>query len=257
MTMSDVLKIDIDGPVATFTLNRPDSMNAFSDELKEELCREVGRINDNDNVRVVILKGEGRGFGAGADLTGTIDPVSFHLDIDYKPFLTGIARSQKIWIAQVHGAAAGAAAGLAMTCDFVVMAEDAYLYMAFAAIGLVPDAGNTYLLFQHLGYRKALEAVLEGKRFTAAECLAAGIANKVVPLDALEATTRDWAEKIAATAPLAAAGCKRLMRKAPDLTFGEAITEEGLEQAALLKSEDFKEGVKAFFDKRAPVWKGK
>lgn len=255
--MSDVLKVDIDGAVATFTLNRPEAMNAFSDELKADLRREVGRINDNDAVRVVILKGAGRGFGAGADLTGGMDPISFHLDIDYKPFLTGIERSDKIWIAQVHGAAAGAAAGLAMTCDFVVMAEDAYLYMAFAAIGLVPDGGNTHLLFQQMGYRHALEAVLEGKKFTAAECLDYRIANKVVPLEDLESVTREFADRIAATAPLAMAGCKRLLRKAGTMSFGEAVTEEGIEQTALLKTEDFREGVKAFFEKRKPVWQGK
>lgn len=255
--MSDDLLIEIDGAVATFTLNRPEAMNAFSDDLKDALRQEVGRINDNDDVRVVILKGAGRGFGAGADLKGTINPVSFHLDIEYKPFLTGIERSEKIWIAQIHGAAAGAAAGLATNCDLVVMAEDAYLYMAFGAIGLVPDAGITHILFQHLGYHRALEAVLEGRKFTAQECLDCGLANKIVPLDALEQTTRDWAEKLAETAPLAAAGSKRLLRKAARMSFGEAVTEEGYEQAALMKSQDFLEGVQAFFEKRKPVWQGK
>lgn len=255
--MSDVLKIDIKGPVATFTLNRPDKMNAFSDELKHELRLNVGRINDNPDVKVVVLKGAGRGFGAGADLSGgEIDPKSGHLDIEYKPFLTGIERSDKIWIAQVHGAAAGAAAGLAMTCDFVVMSEDAYLYMAFAAIALVPDGGNVHHLYRHLGYRKALEAILEGRKLTAAECLEAGIANKVVALDDLESTTQDWGARLSQTAPLAMAAAKRLLRKAPQMTLGEMITEEGYEQAALLKSADFREGVAAFFEKRKPVWKG-
>ena len=256
--MSDVLKIDIDGPIATFTLNRPEKLNAFSSELKEALRLNVGRINDNPDVKVVILKGEGRGFGAGADLTGGIaDPISFHLDIDYGPFLKGIERSDKIWIAQVHGAAAGAAAGVAMTCDLMVMSEEAYLYMAFAAIALVPDAGNVYHLHKHLGYSKALEAILEGKKFTAAECLEAGIANKVVPLDDLESATKAWAERLSETAPLAMSACKRLLRTAPGKSLGDMVTEEGIEQTALLKSEDFREGVMAFFEKRKPVWQGK
>lgn len=256
--MSEVLKIDIDGAIATVALNRPDKLNAFSDALKHELRRNVGLINDNPDVKVVILKGEGRGFGAGADLSdGGIGPISGHLDTEYKPFLTGIERSDKIWIAQVHGAAAGAAAGLAMTCDLVVMSEDAYIYMAFAAIALVPDAGNVHHLYRHLGYRRALEAILEGKKFTAAECLDAGIANKVVPLEELEAATRGWAERLSQTAPLAMSACKRLLRKAPDLSLGEMITEEGYEQATLLKSQDFREGVAAFFEKRKPVWQGK
>lgn len=254
----DVLKIDIDGAVATVTLNRPEKMNALSDDLKQALRIKVGEINDTDAVKVVILKGEGRGFCAGADLSGgPFSPISGHLDIEYKPFLTGIERSDKIWIAQVHGAAAGAAAGLVMTCDFVVMSEEAYLYMAFAAIALVPDGGNVHHLFRHMGYRKALEAILEGKKITAAECLEAGIANKVVPLDALDSTTRGWADQLAQTAPLAMSAAKRLLRKAPHMTLGEMITEEGYEQASLLKTQDFQEGVAAFFEKRAPVWQGK
>ncbi len=256
--MSEVLKIDIDGPVATFKMNRPKARNSFSDDLKDALRHDVGRINDNDDVKVVILKGEGQGFCAGADLTSGMDPISFHLDIDYKPFLTGIERSDKIWIAQVHGAAAGAGAGLAMTCDLMTMSEDAFLYMAFAAIALVPDGGNIHHLHRHLGYNKALEAILEGKRFTAQECLEAGIANKVAATpEELDEMTLTWAKKLAEGAPLAIVGAKRLLRKAPHLSLDEMITEEGWEQAKLLKTDDFKEGVKAFFDKRKPVWQGK
>lgn len=254
----EVLKTEIDGAVATLTLNRPEKMNAFDDTLKAALRHQVGVIGDMDAVRVVILKGAGRGFGAGADLSsGPINPRFGHMDTEYKPFLTGIERSDKIWIAQVHGAAAGAAAGLAMTCDFVTMSEDAYIYLAFAAIGLVPDAGNIHHLFHHLGYRRALQAVLEGRKFTAVECLEAGIANKVVAADALEETTKAWAVALSESAPLAMAAAKRLMRKAPLMTLGEMITEEGYEQAPLLKSEDCYEGVAAFFQKRKPVFKGK
>ena len=146
------------------------------------------------NLRVVILKGAGRSFSAGADISGEMaEPISFHLDSDYKPFLTGIEKSDKLWIAQVHGAAAGIGAALAMNCDLVVMAEDAYIYMAFAAIGLIPDGGNTQLLLQYLGYHRALQAVLEGRKLDAQECLASGIANKVVSGDELEPVTMAWA----------------------------------------------------------------
>jgi 2-(1,2-epoxy-1,2-dihydrophenyl)acetyl-CoA isomerase len=252
------LLVSIDGSVATVTMNRPDRLNAFNAELKLAMRNTVGRLNDNDDVRVVILKGAGRGFSAGADISGEMaEPISFHLDSDYKPFLTGIEKSDKIWIAQVHGAAAGVGAAVAMNCDLIAMSDDAYIYMAFAAIGLVPDGGNTQLLLQYLGYHRALEAVLEGRKLSAEECFNCGIANKVVKPEALEATTIEWADRLSKTAPLAMAGCKRLLRSVGSMSFGDAITQEGLEQTPLLKSEDFKEGVNAFLDKRMPMWNGR
>ncbi len=253
----EVLAITKDGAIAEVTLNRPDRLNAFNPALCEAMRNAVGRLNDDDDIRIVILSGSGRGFCAGADISGEpADPASFHLDIEYKPFLTGIEHSDKLWIAQVHGAAAGVGAAVAMNCDLVVMAEDAYIYMAFAAIGLIPDGGNTQLLLRHLGYHRALEAILEGRKLPAAECLESGIANKVVAADQLVATTRQWAEQLLKTAPLAMAGCKRLLRAVGGVSFGDAITREGIEQTPLLKSNDFREGVSAFMEKRQPNWRG-
>lgn len=254
----DTLLIDIKSAIATVTLNRPERLNAFNAELKLAMRTTVGRLNDNDDVRVVILKGAGRSFSAGADISGEMaEPISFHLDSDYKPFLTGIEKSDKIWIAQVHGAAAGVGAALAMNCDLVAMSDDAYIYMAFAAIGLIPDGGNTQLLLNYLGYHRALEAVLEGRKLSAEECLASGIANKVVSAEDLERSTVEWAARLTTTAPLAMAGCKRLLRSVGSMSFGDAVTQEGLEQTPLLKSQDFKEGVSAFMDKRKPQWSGR
>lgn len=254
---AEPLLVEKDGAIATVTLNRPDRRNAFDTTLKEAMRLTVGRLNDDDNIRIVILRGAGKGFCAGADLAGGgADPISFHLDAEYKPFLTGIEKSDKIWIAQVHGAAAGIGAAVAMNCDLVMMSDDAFIYMAFAAISLVPDGGNTQLLLQYLGYHRALQMVLEGGRLTAEDCLAAGIANKVVSADALDAETRAWAEKLSHSAPLALAAAKRLLRNVGSMSFGDAITAEGLEQTPLLKSKDFREGVAAFFDKRKPDWTG-
>ncbi len=254
----DVLRVEKTGTIATVTLARPDKMNAFNPALQEAMRLTVSNLNDDEDISVVILKGEGRGFSAGADLSaGPPATQSFHLDIDYKPFLTGIAMSDKIWIAQIHGAAAGVGAAVAMNCDLAVMSDDAYIYMAFAAIALVPDGGNTQLLLSDMGYKRALQAALEGRKIPAAECLDLGIVNKVVATEDLEVATRAWAEKIAAGAPLSLAATKRLMRSVGRMSFGDAISAEGLEQTPLLKSDDFREGVRAFFAREAPDFKGR
>ena len=251
------LLVQKDGAVATLTLNRPAKMNAFDRTLKAAMRETVGKIEDDPEILVVVLKGEGRGFSSGADLSdGMSDPVSFHLDAEYKPFLDGIAMSNKIWVAQVHGAAAGIGAALAMNCDLMVMSDDAYIYLAFAAIALVPDGGNTQLLLNAMGYKRALQAALEGRKIPASECLEYGITNKVVDANALEQTTSDWATQLAEGAPLSLAATKRLMRRVGSVSYGEAVSIEGIEQTPLLKSNDFREGVRAFFAKEKPNFKG-
>ncbi len=246
------------GPVATLTLNRPKQFNALNAELRAELRAAIAEIETDETIRVVILKGAGRGFCAGADLAaGFENPVSAHIDREYKPALTGIAESSKIWIAQVHGSAAGIGAAFAMNCDLMTMADDATIYMAFAAIALVPDGGNTQLLLQNMGYHRALQAILEGEKISAADCLEYGIANKLVPAADLDSMTMDWAQNLASGPPLAMAAAKRLLRSVGSMNYGDAISAEGLEQDALLESADCKAGVAAFFAKEKPVFTGK
>jgi 2-(1,2-epoxy-1,2-dihydrophenyl)acetyl-CoA isomerase len=253
-----VLLTSIKAPVATLTLNRPKQFNALNGELRAALQEAIREIEANESVRVVILKGEGRGFCAGADLASGLEhPVSKHLEEAYKPSLLGIAESSKLWIAQVHGSAAGIGAAFAMNCDFVTMAEDASIYMAFAAISLVPDGGNTKLLLDAMGYHRALQAIVEGRKIPANECLATGIANLIAPAGNLDAMTMDWAKDLASRAPLATAAAKRLLRAAGGLSFAEAFDAEGKEQDPLTMSHDFATGVKAFFDKRKPIFEGK
>ena len=255
--LDSVLLHQTDGPVATITLNRPNQFNALDETLREELRAVVSMVDQDETVRVVILKGAGRGFCAGADLAGGLDhPLNEHIDREYRPTLVGIAESPKIWIAQVHGTAAGIGAAIAMNCDLVTMADNATIYMAFAAISLIPDGGNTQLLLQNMGYHRALQAVLEGRKIPAEECLSCGIANRLFVADELDGETLEWARSLASGAPLAMAAAKRLLRGVGRLDFAAAISAEGLEQNPLAHSNDFKAGVQAFFDKTKPAFTG-
>jgi len=254
----DVLRYETSGPIATLTLNRPKQFNALDAELRAMLRDAVEKVENDGTIRVAIIKGEGRGFCAGADLSAGLEkPVSEHIEREYKPSLEGIAQGNKIWIAQVHGVAAGIGAAYAMNCDLVTMADDASVYMAFAAIALIPDGGNTQLLLNHMGYHRALQAVLEGRKIPASECLEYGIANKVFAPDDLDAETLEWARSIASGPPLAISAAKRLLRKIGKLDYGDAISTEGSEQDALTESEDFTTGVAAFFEKKKPEFQGR
>lgn len=256
--MDDILLIRKDGPVATVVLNRPTVLNAFNTELRKALREAVVSLEADDAIRVVVIHGEGRGFCAGADLgAGVSADVTETLETEYKPFLTGIAESSKLWIASVHGSAAGIGGSLAMTCDLLVMAEDSSIYLAFAAIGLVPDGGATWHLFNAMGYRRALQTVLEGRKLPAAECLALGIANKVEPAHEVHGVAKAWAHELANRSPLAQKAAKRVLRKVGALSMAEAISLEAAEQGPLTRSEDFREAVAAFFRKEKPVFKGR
>lgn len=256
--MTDTLRLEKTGRIATLTLSRPKAFNALNAEMRRALSDAVAEIEADADLRVVILKGEGQGFCAGADLkAGMPADVEAMLQQEYRPSLDGIARSSKIWIAQVHGTAAGIGVAYALNCDLIMMAEDAALYMAFAAIALVPDGGNTWLLMRAMGYQRALRAILEGQKITAQDCLSYGLVNEVITADTLEAETMALAERIAQTAPLAAAQTKKILRAADAQAYDAAFGAEAVAQNTLVKSHDFKEGVMAFLQKRAPSFQGK
>ncbi len=255
---SDVLIYETDGPVCTITLNRPESLNSFNQQLRKDLLGALNSANTDDQVRVVILKGAGKAFCAGADLSeGLEDSVERQLREEYKPCIMAIQDSSKPMIAEVHGAAAGIGAGFALACDIVIMADDSFMYLAFAAIGLIPDGGLNWQLYHALGPRKAFEIISEGKRLTAEECLGYGMCNEVVPADKLAEAAMERAKKLAVGAPLAQAAAKKMLRSMGTLSLSDAIDLEAETQQALSESEDCREAVAAFFRKEKPVFNGR
>ncbi|GHA21687.1 2-(1,2-epoxy-1,2-dihydrophenyl)acetyl-CoA isomerase [Arenicella chitinivorans] len=246
--------------VATIALNTPDSLNAFHQAMRLEFIDAVKLVEQDDDVRVAILTGEGRSFSAGANLKeGTKGHDSFvsQCAAEYTPWLMGIHDSSKLYIAAVNGVAAGIGSAAVMNCDLVMMADDAYLYQAFSAIGLMPDGGATWLLLQKLGYQRALEMAVDAGRLTADECLQLGVANKVVPAAELREKAQAWAEHLAAGAPLAQTAVKRVMRRSFEMSYAEVIDAEAVEQTALGQSEDAANAIQAFFAKTKTVFKGR
>lgn len=248
-----------DGAIATITLNRPERFNAFNSEMRKQMLKAVERAENDADVRIVIVKGEGPGFCAGADLKeGFSDSSALdHLINEYKPFLMAIFEGKKIYISQVHRSAAGIGGALAMTCDLGVMASDANIYLAFAAIGLVPDGGKTWHLLHGMGYSRALQAIIEARKIPAEECLTLGLVNKVVAPEELETATREWALSLAQGAPLAQQSAKALLRKVGLMSYGEAINIEAEAQEPLTQTDDFRNAVAAFANKQKPTFEGK
>ena len=256
--MSEIVGFDKKGAVAVITLNRPDSMNAFDTALRAEVVAAFERAAGDDAVRVVIFTGEGRCFSAGADLKAGIDrDVEEILQSEYRPVQAAIASIPKPVIAAVPGSAAGIGLSMALQCDLLIMADNAFLLSPFTTISLVPDGGLNWLLVRQLGYRRAFQLSVESERIQAARCVELGLANKAVPADQLQEAALEWAQALAKRAPLSVAATKKVMRFAAEHGWPEAYDMEAKLQGELLGCEDNKEGIEAFFEKREPNFKGK
>lgn len=257
--MSETVIYEQQDAVAIISLNRPDSLNGFTSELCADLLLAFEKAQHDESVRVVILTGEGRAFSAGADLKqGFVGDrtVSEKLLLEYGPVLVAIAAIPKPVIAAVPGFAAGIGISFAMHSDLLVMADDAFLLSPFTTISLLPDGGANWLLVKQLGYHRAYQLSIESERISAERCLELGIANKVVPAESLRAATIAWGKELSKRAPLSMAATKKVMRHAMDNDWHSCFTMEVEEQERLKNSDDAKEGVDAFFEKREPNFKG-
>ncbi|MEZ5503991.1 MAG: enoyl-CoA hydratase/isomerase family protein [Halioglobus sp.] len=262
MSQYKTVSIERHGAVALVSLNRPDKLNSFDGTLRRELLLAVREVNGDDSVRAVVLTGAGRAFSAGADLADMpADMANFRvedqLNGEYKPLLLEIHEAAKPWISAINGACAGIGSAVGMVCDLTVMADDAYIYQAFAAISLVPDGGATWHLVRTLGRKRAYEVIVTGEKIRADKCLQWGLCNRVAPAAKLLEETLAWAQEIAGKAPLSLRYAKQAVNAAMEDTVSETISAEAKLQHICITSADAQEGMVAFMQKRAPVWQGR
>ena len=211
------IQVEIDGPVAILTLDEPKKLNALDVAMLDDMLDAATRLNNMSEIRVVVLTGAGRSFCAGADLRSELGEgrtTADHLNQDHRPVLLAIGNAPKPWISAINGAAAGIGSAYMMNCDLTIMADDAYLFQAFAAIGLVPDAGATWHLMRTLGRKRSYELIATGEKIGAEKCVEWGLANRVVPADRLLEETREFAHTLAKRAPLALRYAKDAIRTA-------------------------------------------
>ncbi len=254
---NDVLTYALDQGVATLTLNRPEVMNALSSALRQALLAAIARAEAE--ARVIVLTGAGRAFCSGQDLAdvdiATVD-LQKVLAEEYEPLLTALAQSPLPVIAAVNGAAAGAGAGLALACDVVIAAESASFIQAFTRIGLVPDAGGSYWLPRQVGMARAMGAMLFAEKVSARQAADWGMIWEAVPDEGFAAHWQARARALAQGPGLAYRGVKQALRASFDNDFKAQLALEAQLQGECGKSQDFREGVAAFLEKRPARFSG-
>lgn len=259
--MFEHLLYEITGSVCTITLNRPEVFNAINDKLSYELQEAFKQATADENVRVIVLTGAGKGFCSGQDLKAIagvqIGSFADTVRARYNPIILGMRNMPKPIICKLNGIAAGAGCSLALACDLIIASEEASLAEIFVNIGLVMDSGSSYFLPRLVGSAKAFELATMGTKVMASEALDMGLVNKVVPASQLDTTVAQTVAYYAA-APTKAIG---LMKKMLNLSYQSSLEEmleyEALYQEIAGRTQDNKEGVQAFLEKRKPVFKGK
>jgi 2-(1,2-epoxy-1,2-dihydrophenyl)acetyl-CoA isomerase len=248
-----------DDAVLTITLNRPDVLNAFNQAMHEGLGAALKAARDPE-VRAVVVTGAGRGFCVGQDLTEFREAqgdIADRLRTGYHPNVLAVRALEKPVIAAVNGPAAGAGLSFAAACDIRIAADAATFIPAFINIGLIPDSGGTFFIARLLGPDRAYEWMTSGRRLTAAEAHAWGLVSEVVATDGLAERAAELAATLAAMPTRAIGMTKRLFEAAVTNTLDEQLELEAQLQSAATKSEDFREGVAAFLEKRDPNFRGR
>ena len=264
-TGTDELLAEFGDGVLTITLNRPERLNAISGPMLAGLSQVLQQANVDPDVRCVILTGAGRGFCSGLDLKeqgsgGSESQVASRgyrlFDLHNSPPIV-INRMDKPIVCALNGAAAGYGMDLALGCDIRIASEHAKLGAVFAKRGVLPESGGCWYLPRLLGWARAAEVAFLGEVLDAQRSLELGLVNRVVAAGDLMTEARSWATRIANNAPLSVQSTKRMMRLGMDETFETAVDHIYLQLLPLFQSQDFKEGIAAFAERREPVFKGR
>jgi 2-(1,2-epoxy-1,2-dihydrophenyl)acetyl-CoA isomerase len=254
------LRVEIEGPIATLTLDRPDALNALTIALKEALLAAFADIAARRDIRAVILTGAGRAFCAGQDLRERLEPGAPPLEVElrerYNPLIRAMRRLDQPIIGAINGVAAGAGASLAFACDLRIATEAASFVLAFGRIGLVPDSGASWLLPRLVGAGRAAQLALTSDALSATEAERMGLVTRVVPAEALMGEARALATRLADSAPIGVALTKRALEHAWDSTLDQALDYEASLQGIAGSTTDHAEGIAAFVEKRPPRFRG-
>lgn len=245
--------------VAKITMNRPGRLNSFTEEMHLAFKDVLKKARFDPEVRSIVITGAGKAFNAGQDLgevTGTSVNYGEILRRRYNPLIELLQTIEKPVIAAVNGAAAGAGMSLALACDLRLVSEQATFHNAFIHIGLIPDSGGCYFLPRIIGIGKALELAMTGDRLTANEAYHLGLANHVYPSETFAQDVMAYAVRLAALPTKGIGLIKRTMLKSLQMSCTEALAYEAYIQEIASQTEDHQEGLQAFLEKRAPVFRG-
>ncbi len=256
----ECLLYEVQDNIATITLNRPDVFNAFNDQQSYDLQDALKQVARDGDVRVVVLTGAGKAFSSGQDLKAIANTdkrdLSDSLEKRYNPIIRAMRELPKPVICKLNGVAAGAGCSLALACDLIVASAAASMIEVFVNVGLVLDSGSSFFLPRAVGSLKAFELSTLGSKVSAEEALQLGMVNKVVAPEALEETVAGLAARYAAAPTKAIGLMKKMLNRSFSSSLDEMLDYEAYCQKIAGNSEDYREGVAAFNEKRKPQFKG-